>query len=749
MDSPPDVATIVAGMVSENESHRKLAAFHLQTLLSDPEFADTFVQGDGLPVLRRIILEDKSNTLAYALGSLNRLLEQDLGWDEVGSEVIGRAVEVIVARPLINVLRNALHLLVLVVGKPLRSDETNSRPGTAHSSSRPDTGTSSHSHGFRALKPLLRDHEEFLDCLVDKLSSADHALCGNALRLINALLRDSVVNGGENDWPRFLRRLQELGIIDGVENLMRGDAVRDLAGPILEFQRLYKVLLRRWRNVAVDMERGEHRKALTRIYATSYPPGFKRRGSSRVELALRAKSDPDTADASSMWARLGFQSENPAEDFEDAGFLGLMDLVAFVRRDTDAYQKILLEQGVQQTDQRCPVAKASLRITAIMYQHYDVEEEGRLSTVPAGPFEDEHLEWVVQPLILRWDRVHSAALSAFLRLWTAAGADVHEFEKIDDLARILISRVLGDIGRRATAEEAEAKLNSATLQSVRKWQLEDLDAVFERGWGADLRIARERLHKEAVQFMQEQRIRCLLTGAWFPSISTTTNTSRPESPSSLTGPTTTITSWRFVQLSPSRRHVHHSTHAKKPDTDPSISEMPQRIDVNNISSVVSNVRSSDMPSTGPNDDTKTKANGTSTPSATITQLTIHGSSNGPRLTPRPESERPLLELQTTDSTLASEWLDGLLMLLDQQPITAETHKMIHAIEDWGLKVRMLSLEWDDVEWGNGDDLLEKRISEAVSSASVQEVYRGHQRGYVPPSREGVDRDYWYDMGIKD
>lgn len=90
MDSQPDVATIVAGMVSENESHRKLAAFHLQTLLSDFEFADTFVQGDGLPVLRRIILEDKSNTLAYALGSLNRLLEQDLGWEEVGSEVIGR-----------------------------------------------------------------------------------------------------------------------------------------------------------------------------------------------------------------------------------------------------------------------------------------------------------------------------------------------------------------------------------------------------------------------------------------------------------------------------------------------------------------------------------------------------------------------------------------------------------------------------------------------------------------------------------
>jgi len=234
--------------------------------------------------------------------------------------------------------------------------------------------------------------------------------------------------------------------------------------------------------------------------------------------------------------------------------------------------------------------------------------------------------------------------------------------------------------------------------------------------------------------MQEQRIRCLLTGAWFPSITTSKDASRPETPSSLTTPT--ISSWRFVQLSPSRRHVHHSTHAKKPDANPAISEMPQRIDVNNISSVVSNVRSSDMPSSllhaPTDDDAERKANGTGTgtdtPPARITQLTIHGTSSGPRLTPRPEDERTLLELQTTDSTLASEWLDGLLMLLDQQPITAETHKMIHAIEDWGLKVRMLSLEWDDVEWNDGD---------------------AQEKGFVPPSRDGVGRDYWYDMGIKD
>ena len=372
-------------------------------------------------------------------------------------------------------LRNALHLLVLVVSKPLGSTLG------------PDlSGSSQRNVGFRALKPLLRDHEEFLDCLVDKLSSADHALCGNALQLINALLRDSVVNGGEEDWPRFLRRLQELGIIDGVEALMRGDSVKDIAGPILQFQNLYKILLRRWRGVEVDMDRTEHRKALMRIYATSFPPGsMRRRGSSRIEQALQgAQIEESSEERSHVWGRLGFSSENPAEDFGDAGFLGLMDFVAYVRRDTDAYQKVLLEQGVQQHDLRCPIARASLRVTAMLYQHLHVEDNETPADDTASA---EDLEWIVRPLLLRWDRVHGAALTAFLRIWSAAGATVREFEKMDDLARILITRILGGLGRRGTLEDVERQMSATTLSTVRKWQLENLDAAFERGWGEDLR----------------------------------------------------------------------------------------------------------------------------------------------------------------------------------------------------------------------------------------------------------------------
>jgi hypothetical protein len=88
MDETPDVATLVAGLVSTSESARKYAVFKLQGLLADPSFADTFIQADGLPALHSCVLESSGNAQAYALGSLLVLLELDVGWEVVDAEVV-------------------------------------------------------------------------------------------------------------------------------------------------------------------------------------------------------------------------------------------------------------------------------------------------------------------------------------------------------------------------------------------------------------------------------------------------------------------------------------------------------------------------------------------------------------------------------------------------------------------------------------------------------------------------------------
>lgn len=85
-----DVRSIIAGITSDSESSRKLSAYHLQSLVSDASFARTFVQAQGVPALKQVILEENGNALAYALGSLTRLLEMELGWDRLSSDVIER-----------------------------------------------------------------------------------------------------------------------------------------------------------------------------------------------------------------------------------------------------------------------------------------------------------------------------------------------------------------------------------------------------------------------------------------------------------------------------------------------------------------------------------------------------------------------------------------------------------------------------------------------------------------------------------
>jgi len=94
-----------------------------------------------------------------------------------------------------------MSFLVAIVSHPLTSSTRISQNGA---------------FGFRALKPAISAQPQFLEMLVTRLSSADHALCANALQLINVLMRDSITNDADNEWPRFIKRLQDLGVIKAV-----------------------------------------------------------------------------------------------------------------------------------------------------------------------------------------------------------------------------------------------------------------------------------------------------------------------------------------------------------------------------------------------------------------------------------------------------------------------------------------------------------------------------------------------------
>jgi engulfment and cell motility protein 1 len=122
------------------------------------------------------------------------------------------------------------------------------------------------------------------------------------------------------------------------------------------------------------------------------------------------------------------------------------------------------------------------------------------------------------------------------------------------------------------------------------------------------------------------------------------------------------------------------------------------------------------------------------PQSSSTKITIHGHVSSPppshtasavkghvRLNSKPATQKEvlLLTLRPQSHSIASEWLDGLLMLLNQQPITAETSKLTNLISNYGLKIRLLNVRFDD----------------AAFVGEPPEI----------PSREGLDEDYYYDV----
>ncbi|PYH93591.1 hypothetical protein BO71DRAFT_450645 [Aspergillus ellipticus CBS 707.79] len=689
------ISELVERLGSDEDAVRKMAVFKLQSNIGDPSFADIFISEGGLTRLRYLTLNASGNTLAYSLTSFARLLEVDKGWDLVDQEVVERVVELIVTHPLVNILRGAMSILVSIVSHSYTGNHL----------------LQDGAFGFRALKPAVAIYPQFLEMLVNRLSSADHALCANALQLINSLMRDSITNESDMEWPKFIQKLQDLGVIRAVYSLMQGTALQDHVHPLIEFQSLTKVLLRKWRDIPLHLEKPEHRRALKGIYLASLRERSQDGGAGTSDELLNSKKQN-----SEKWRRLGFETESPAMQFEDTGFLGMMDLADYVRNHQDEFQKMLLEQSTKTGHHRCPIARASLSVTLILYEHFEVDKSEIDDSKGYLLLESRsNLDRLFEPLILHWTRLHIAGLHAFFRLWKATGAELEDYEKIVELVRILIESVVGGALRTKDVQEVEEEMANFEYSRLRGLQMELLELTYEDVWGQHLRQMREELYHEALQFVKEQRIRCLLQGAWFPTETTHNLDSGSEKQS-----------WRYAQLSHNRRFLHFGSFDAIEKGCPELDALPEKIDLSMVSSVVSNVSASS------NDPFYSTTNDI-TPAVSYTKITIHGyvhpvpaagntqKSNGHNRTPSKsaQEEMVLLSLHPPSPSVASEWLDGLLMLLNQQPITAKTTRLLDLISNYGLKIRLLNVRFDDIAFAGENPPV--------------------------PSRVGLDDDYYYDV----
>lgn len=464
-----------------------------------------------------------------------------------------QVVELVVTHPLVNILRGAMSILVAVVSHPYTASSKSSQPDA---------------FGFRALKPAIAVYPQFLEMLVSRLSSADHALCANALQLINSLMRDAITNDSDADWPKFIKRLQDLGVIKAAYGLMQSTALQDLAQPLLEFQALSKVLLRKWRDIEINLDRSEHRRALKSIHLASNPE--KRPETAEIgDDGTRRRHNPE------KWRRLGFDTESPACEFDEVGFLGMMDLTDYVKNNEDGFQKLLLEQSTKPVEQRCPIARASLAVTAILYEHFEIDKSDLEDAKSYLALESKSsFEKVFKPLILQWSTLHVAGLQAFFRLWKATGAELEDFTKVMELVRILLEAVVGGASRTKDVQEVADELAEFDYQRLRELQMELLELTYEDAWGHHLRQVRDELNHEALQFVKEQRIRCLLQGAWFPNGLGYKAEAGPVTKQDLKR--SLPSSYRYVRLSHNRRYLHFADFDAQGDYEPTLDTLHEK-----------------------------------------------------------------------------------------------------------------------------------------------------------------------------
>ncbi|KAG5724910.1 Engulfment and cell motility protein 1 [Termitomyces sp. T112] len=637
---------IVAKLSQRTERTLRLTLFTLQKFIREEQFAQEFIDHNGLRGLVSVIDESNGNTLAYALTAMQNLMELDYGWATLDDKFIFKVVQILSSpTSLINVCRPATAILKkLVEADPLNA------PGSLVASSSqsppPALPDSVYQYGFRVVFAQMRKEERLLETVVNRLGSADTAMAQYSMMLINSLL----THASDSWWEEFIDELEKLNVRKAVIRLMSLHIMEDLTSCILDFQaNIVRVTYRR-KTTLVDPEvEPSHAAALAYIWASS-------------------KLDEETDEQGNLlkWRKLGFETENMVQEFSEVGVLGLDCLKKFVEHDPD-FSKLVLEQLSRSPQRRCSIAKASNEVVELLSEHWAIFAPG-YSTSTA-----------FQPFFLDFYKVHSLATRFFLRMWTESGAATEDFTRVSALVRSQVKVALRSENVRPW-HDVEHDFNEQEYREVRGRQMKELELEDDLLSKIPVRNLRNKLYKESYEFVRQQRIQCLLQGAWFvnalPQSSPRESARRPGRP------------WRFMRLDTGSKYLHYVDSAVKFPVRNGLEDLPERIDVSMISEI---------------------ATGTCVPPPNVLR-DENGLPPTSPLIPSPLSfsllsahEGSLADQIAPDQSRWADWTDGLNMLRRDGGHVAskETASFVQALTEIGLKIKLLDLSAEKVEIPTG------------------------------------------------
>ncbi|KAI0676076.1 ELMO/CED-12 family-domain-containing protein [Trametes maxima] len=651
VNAPAIEAAEIVEKLSARDAKLGLALTSLRKLIREEQFANEFLQRDGLRELIDVINASHGNVLAYALTAMQNLMELDYGWANLDNTFILKVVQILSSETsLINVCRPATAILKRLVEADPSSVAHINNASTSKGPPAPPPG-SVYRYGFDVVFEQMRKEKRLLETVVSRLGSADTTMALYSMMLINSLL----AHASDPRWDEFIAELEQLNVRKAVIRLMSSHTIEDLTSCILDFQ--------------ANMVRVTFRKKTTLV-----EPDFEPLHNQALQLIWeRSKLQEEREDAITpiKWRQLGFETEDIGHEFREVGVLGLDCLKYFVERDPDYWAKVVQEQLSRSEERRCPIGKASNEVTDLLSEHWAIYAPGYSTST------------TFQPFFLNFPRVHALALHFFLRMWNESGASTDDFPRLVALTRSQVKVALKRENIRPW-HEVEQEFLESEYRAVRDRQMQELEMEDDIMSKIPIRNLRAKLYKESYEFVRQQRIHCLLEGAWFMNgipLATTVprdTMRRPTRP------------WRFLRLDAGLKYLHYVDSTAKYPVRKGLEDLPERIEIAVISEV---------------------ATGTCAPFPHIqrdqTDLPLGASS------PLLASSLSFSLLSTSGGSLAdqiapnqerwADWTDGLNMLRRDGGHVAsqETELFVQALTEIGLKIKLLDLSGEKVEIPSG------------------------------------------------
>ncbi|KAI9356310.1 ELMO/CED-12 family-domain-containing protein [Zopfochytrium polystomum] len=606
-------AQVVEDLISEDELAVKMTTFSLQKHIKEEEFVDEFLIRRGLERLQDLIVVAQGNTLAYALTSLQNLMEHDHGWDKFSPAFISTIVSIIVKQNLVNICRPATAILIKLVTADATAENSPIQ-----------------CYGFDVVNAAVAAQSSFVPTLVQRLSATDYLLQLNSLHLINVLFRKAT----DRYRGEFVYLIDALNIRKVVVRLMQTRPPEELGKQLVEFQRLLIQEGHRRKRQAVDLRTPMHESMLREIWNAS---GLQ-------------------SDGSVKWRFIGFESEVPRKELARVGVLGLETMYSFVNNHRDFFQLFIEDQLARPQDRVCPFAKACIEVVEILSDYWEVSTGYTITTS-------------YQPLLLQFEEVYALTLKFFFMMWEDmdAQATIDDINRVASVVRSQFRHVNGQIqpGDVNCLATFERELMTTPYALIRERQLRELEVEDILMSRLPVRNLRERLYRNSYEFVRQQRIDCLMNGAWFPVVK---EKGRAKG------------LYRFYRLGPNKKFLHWAEFVDTKDKSPALEVLSERIDMSTVTDILTGTSS-------PIFNLK-KVMASENPALCFSLVSSVTDSN---------TSLSLSDFICATPTQYAEWTDGFNMLLDKNITNRETADYINDLTEIDVKLALLDLTGDGVD----------------------------------------------------